>query len=109
AFGNRALQVLRRAEAERAGIADVELDQLAAAGLQFAGAAGELAADLVTHGGQALAGLQGQHRGVLAKGSPILWGVAWAVWRGGCGRIAPGAACAPSAGHGRPGARIPPG
>ena len=57
--GDRALQVLRRAEAERARVADVELDQLAALGLQLAGAPGQFAADLVTDFGQAFAGLHG--------------------------------------------------
>jgi len=47
--GDRALQVLRRTKTERARIADVELDQAAALGFQFAGAAGEFAADFVTH------------------------------------------------------------
>ena len=64
--GDRALQVLRRAETEGARVADVELDQLAALGLQLAGAAGEFAADLVTDFGQAFAGLQAAgigHRG----------------------------------------------
>jgi hypothetical protein len=56
--GDRTLQVLRGAEAEGAGVADIELDQAPALALQFAGAAGEFAADLVTDFGQALAGLE---------------------------------------------------
>ena len=57
--GDRALQVFGGAEAEGAGVADVQLDQLAALGLQVAGAPGQLAADLVADLGQALAGGQG--------------------------------------------------
>ena len=54
--GDGVLQVVRRTETEGAGIADIELDQGAALGLEFAGAAGEFAADLVTDFGQAFAG-----------------------------------------------------
>jgi hypothetical protein len=57
--GDGALQMLRRAESEGARVADVQLDQLPALAFQFAGAAGEFAADLVADFGQALAGLQG--------------------------------------------------
>src|SRR5690606_16369093 len=59
--GDRALQVRRRAETERPGIADVELDQAASAGFQLAGAAGEFTADFVTDFGQAFAGLEAGH------------------------------------------------
>ena len=52
------LQVRRRAEAEGAGVADVELDQLAALGLELEGAPGQLAADFVADFGQAFAGLE---------------------------------------------------
>jgi hypothetical protein len=62
AVDDRALQVLRRPEAECARIADVELDLLAALGLEFARPAGEFAADFVTDFGQALAGLEGRGR-----------------------------------------------
>src|SRR5690606_1306514 len=55
AIGDRPLQVFGRAEAERARVADVELDQLPALAFEFAGPAGQLAADLVAHFGQALA------------------------------------------------------
>src|SRR5690606_20075990 len=58
AVGDRALQVRGRAEAERAGIADVELDQGPALGLELAGPAGQFAADFVSDFGQAFAGLQ---------------------------------------------------
>lgn len=51
--GDRVLQMLGRAETERAGVADVELDQLAALGLQLAGSPGQLATDLVADFGQA--------------------------------------------------------
>src|SRR5690606_39377153 len=54
-IGDRPLQVFGRAEAERARVADVELDQLPALAFEFAGPAGQLAADLVAHFGQALA------------------------------------------------------
>ena len=54
--GDRALHVFRRAEAEGAGIADVELDQRMSLRLEFAGAPGEFAADLVAHLGQAFPG-----------------------------------------------------
>ncbi len=57
--GDRALQVFRRAEAEGAGVADVELDQGAALGLQFAGPPGQFTADFVADFGQAGAGLEG--------------------------------------------------
>ena len=60
--GDRALQVLRRAEPEGAGIADVELDQRAALGFEFAGASGQFTADLVADFGQAFAGLQAGRR-----------------------------------------------
>src|SRR5690606_10960765 len=56
AVGDGALQVLGRAETEGARVADVELDQRVAAGLEFPRAAGELAADLVAHLGQAFPG-----------------------------------------------------
>ena len=64
--GDRALQVFRRAEPEGAGVADVELDQGAALGLQFAGPPGQFAADFVADFGEAGAGLeagQGHWRG----------------------------------------------
>ena len=70
--GDRALQVLGRAEAERAGVADVELDQAAALGLQLARAPRQLAADLVADFGQAGAGLEagrGHRAGVRRKKS----------------------------------------
>ena len=56
AVGDRALQVLGGAEAEGAGIADVELDQLPALALQLAGAPRQFAADLVADFGEAGAG-----------------------------------------------------
>jgi hypothetical protein len=56
---DRVLQMIGRAESEGAGIADVELDQRAAACLEFQGPAGEFAADFVTDLGQALAGDDG--------------------------------------------------
>src|SRR3546814_7710475 len=61
AVGDRTLQVPGRAEPERAGVADVELDQGSALRLELAGPAGQLAADFVTDFGQAFAGgnLQG--------------------------------------------------
>ena len=62
AVGDRALQVFRRTEAERARIADVELHERAALGLQLAGASCQLSADLVSDFGQAFAGLQAAHR-----------------------------------------------
>ena len=66
--GDGALQVLGRAEAEGAGIADVELDQGPTLAFQLAGAPGELAADLVADFGQAGAGLEAgrRHRGKAA-------------------------------------------
>jgi hypothetical protein len=64
--GDRALQVFRGAETEGAGVADIELDQGAALGLQFAGSPGQFAADFVADFGEAGAGLeagQGHWRG----------------------------------------------
>ena len=68
--GDRALQVLRGAEPEGPRVADVELDQRTALGLEFARAASEFAADLVAHFGQAFAdGQAGSgHRGRQAGG-----------------------------------------
>ena len=53
AVGDRLLQVFRRAEAEGARVADVELDQAAPLAFQFACAAGEFAADFIADFGQA--------------------------------------------------------
>ena len=58
AFGDRALQVFRRTEAERARVADVELDLLAPLGLELTRAPGQFATNLVTDFRQALAGSQ---------------------------------------------------
>src|SRR3546814_4809846 len=62
AVGDRTLQVPGRAEPERAGVADVELDQGPALRLELAGPAGQLAADFVSDFGQAFAGLQAGRR-----------------------------------------------
>ena len=53
---DRLLQVLRRPEAERARVADVELDQRDALGLEFQRPAREFAADFIADFGQAFAG-----------------------------------------------------
>src|SRR3546814_21047750 len=55
-------QVPGRAEPDRAGVADVELDQGPALRLELAGPAGRLAADFVSDFGQAFAGLQAGRR-----------------------------------------------
>jgi hypothetical protein len=66
---DRALQVIRGTETEGARVADVELDQAASLAFQFAGTAGELAADLVADfaqagaGGDLVAGVERRHRG----------------------------------------------
>src|SRR3546814_10073491 len=62
AVGDRTLQVPGRAEPERAGVADVELDQGPALRLEFTGPAGQLATDFVSDFGQAFAGLPAGRR-----------------------------------------------
>ena len=53
--GDRALQVFRRTETERARVADVELDQLLPLGLQLPGSPRQFAPDFVADFGQAFA------------------------------------------------------
>jgi len=62
-IGDRALQMLGRPEAEVAGVADIELDQLAALGLQLPRSSRQFAPDLVADFGQALAGGERLQRG----------------------------------------------
>ena len=57
--GDGALQVFRRAEPERARVADVELDQRPALAFQLASSPGQLSADLVADFGEAFTGLEG--------------------------------------------------
>ncbi len=68
-FGDGLLHVLGGAEAERTGVADVELDQRVPAGFELARPARQLAADFVTHLAQAFAGGErgGGHGGAWAK------------------------------------------
>ncbi|MCY1248160.1 hypothetical protein D9M72_615570 [compost metagenome] len=61
--GNGTLQVFRRAEPEVAGVADVQLDQLAALRLQLTRSPCQFAPDLVADFGQALAGGKRLQRG----------------------------------------------
>ena len=57
--GQRFLQVRGGAEAEGAGVADVQADQVAALAFEFAGAAGQFTADVVADLAKAFAGGQG--------------------------------------------------
>ncbi|MNI30365.1 hypothetical protein D3C73_842110 [compost metagenome] len=77
-IGDGALQMFRCTEAESAGIADVELDQLVALRFQLPGSPCQFSADFVAHFGKALADDQGFGRGSghgrwAAKGMGVPW------------------------------------
>ena len=93
--GDRALQVVRRTEAEGTRVADVELDQAAALAFQFACAPGEFAADLVADFGQAgaggdlVAGVVRRHRRGRAAGNEAASLAERGGWRAGRRRRLP--------------------
>src|SRR5690606_23322812 len=74
---DRLLQVLRRAEAERARVADVELDQLASCCLERMRSPVELAADLVADFRQSLAHRERFFGGRHGRAQRAWQGLAW--------------------------------